>query len=111
MDELEIERVQVYAVGPQTERFTWAENHTPQYVTNTIVRMMTRGGLEGVGGAMSVTEFGFSVAVAETLRPMLPLVIGARAFDREKLWYRLQPLDLPIAPQAQSIIDIALWDL
>jgi L-alanine-DL-glutamate epimerase-like enolase superfamily enzyme len=111
MDELEIERVQVYAVGPQTERFTWAENHTPQYVTNTIVRMTTRGGLEGVGGAMSVTEFGFSVAVAETLRPMLPLVIGARASDRAKLWYRLQPLDLPIAPQAQSIIDIALWDL
>ena len=60
---------------------------------------------------MSVTEFGFSTAVAETMRSMLPLVIGATPFDRQKLWWRLLPLDLPLAPQAQSIIDIALWDL
>jgi len=103
--------VQVYAVGPETERYTWATNHTAQYVTNTIARITTKGGLEGVGGAMSVTEFGFSAAVAETMRSMLPLLIGASPLERERLWYRLQPLDLPLAPQAQSIIDIALWDL
>jgi L-alanine-DL-glutamate epimerase-like enolase superfamily enzyme len=111
MQDLEIERIKVYAVGPDTERFTWAKNHTAQYVTNTIARVFTKGGLEGVGAAMSVTEFGFSTAVAETMRSMLPLVVGASPFDRDRLWYRLQPLDLPIAPQAQSIIDIALWDL
>lgn len=111
MKDLEIERVQVYAVGPETERYTWATNHTQQYVTNTIARITTKGGLEGVAGAMSVTEFGFSAAVAETMRRMLPLLIGATPFDREKIWYRLQPLDLPLAPQAHSIIDIALWDL
>jgi L-alanine-DL-glutamate epimerase-like enolase superfamily enzyme len=111
MRDLEIERVQVYAVGPESERYTWATNHTPQFVTNTIARITTRGGLEGVAGAMSVTEFGFSAAVAETMRRMLPLVIGSSPLDRERLWYRLQPLDLPLAPQAHSIIDIALWDL
>ena len=111
MQDLEIERIKVYAVGPETQRFTWAKNHTAQYVTNTVARVITKGGLEGVGGAMSVTEFGFSTAVAETMRSMLPLVVGATPYDRERLWYRLQPLDLPIAPQAQSIIDIALWDL
>lgn len=111
MKDLEIERVEVYAVGPETERYTWATNHTAQYVTNTIARVTTKGGLEGVGGAMSVTEFGFSAAVAETMRSMLPLLIGASPLERERLWYRLQPLDLPLAPQAQSIIDIALWDL
>jgi len=109
--DFEIERVKVYAVGPETERFTWAKNHTAQYVTNTVARIFTRGGVEGVGGAMSVTEFGFSTAVAETMRRMLPLVIGKGPLDRETLWRRLQPLDLPLAPQAQSIIDIALWDL
>ena len=111
MKDLEIDRVQVYAVGPQTERYTWAKNHTAQFVTNTVARITTKGGLEGVAGAMSVTEFGFSAAVAETLRRLLPLVIGASPLDRERLWYRLQPLDLPLAPQAHSIIDIALWDL
>ena len=111
MKDLEIERVQVYAVGPETERYTWATNHTAQYVTNTVARITTKSGLEGVAGAMSVTEFGFSAAVAETMRRMLPLLIGASPLDRDRLWYRLQPLDLPLAPQAQSIIDIALWDL
>jgi len=111
MKDLEIERVQVYAVGPETERYTWATNHTAQYVTNTIARITTKGGLEGVGGAMSVTEFGFTSAVAETMRSMLPLVVGATPLDRERLWHRLLPLDLPLAPQAHSIIDIALWDL
>jgi len=50
MKDLEIDRVQVYAVGPQTERYTWAKNHTAQYVTNTIARLTTKGGLEGVAG-------------------------------------------------------------
>jgi L-alanine-DL-glutamate epimerase-like enolase superfamily enzyme len=111
LEDLEIERIKVYAVGPETERYTWAKNHTPQYVTNTIARLFTRSGLEGVAGAMSVTEFGFSAAVAETMRRMLPFLIGKTPLDRDTLWYRLQPLDLPLAPQAQSIIDIALWDL
>src|SRR6266404_4871044 len=103
MKDLEIERVQVYAVGPETERYTWATNHTAQYVTNTIARITAKGGLEGVAGAMSVTEFGFSAAVAETMRSMLPLLIGASPLDRERLWYRLQPLDLPLAPQASRL--------
>ena len=40
----------IYAVGPETERYTWAKNHTAQYVTNTIARLTTRGGLEGWPG-------------------------------------------------------------
>ncbi len=111
MSELDIERVRIYAVGPETERYTWATDHTEQFVTNTIARITTKGGLEGAAGAMSVNEFGFSAAVAETMRPMVPHLIDASALDRESLWYRLRPFDLPLAPQANAILDIALWDL
>ena len=111
MHEHEIERVRVYAVGPETERYTWSTDHAEQFVTNTIARITTRGGMEGVAGAMSVNEFCFSAAVAETMRPMVPHLIGASALDRESLWYRLRPFDLPLAPQANAILDIALWDL
>ena len=111
MHEHDIERVRVYAVGPETERYTWATDHAEQFVTNTIARITTRGGMEGVAGAMSVNEFCFSSAVAETMRPMVPHLIGASALDRESLWYRLRPFDLPLAPQANAILDIALWDL
>ena len=111
MSELDIERVRIYAVGPETERYTWATDHTEQFVTNTIARITTKGGLEGVAGAMSVSEYGFTSAVAETMRRLLHHVVGASPLDREAIWHRLHALDLPRAPQAQSIIDIALWDL
>jgi len=111
MKDLEIERVSVHVVGPETERHAWASDMHTQYMTNTIVRLTTRGGLEGVAGVSSFTEFGFDRAVAETLRPMLPHLIGASPHSREALWQKLLNRSIPVAPQAHSAIDIALWDL
>ena len=68
MHDLTIERIGVYAVGPNTERYTWASDMSEQYMTNNIVRIHTRGGLEGIGGAASYTEYAFDRAVAETMR-------------------------------------------
>lgn len=111
MKDLEIDRIEVYAVGPETARYSWAWNMAEQYMTNTILRIGTKGGLEGIAGAISFSEHGFSSAVAETLRRMVPDLLGASPLNREALWYRLRKLDFPTAPQAQSLIDIALWDL
>jgi L-alanine-DL-glutamate epimerase-like enolase superfamily enzyme len=111
MHDLTIERIGVYAVGPKTERYTWASDMSEQYMTNNIVRIHTRGGLEGIGGAASYTEYAFDRAVAETMRPMLWPLLGASPLDRAALWDRLWTLNIPLAPQAQSAIDIALWDL
>lgn len=111
MNDLEIERVRVYAVGPDTPRYAWAEGMPEQFMTNNIVRLTTRGGLEGVGGAASFSEIGFDCAVAETMRHLVPHVLGATPLQREALWQRLHDLNLPQAPQAHSAIDIALWDL
>src|SRR5262245_55798661 len=111
MHDLTIERIGVYAVGPKTERYAWASDMSEQYMTNNIVRLRTRGGLEGIGGAASYTEYAFDRAVAETMRPMLWPLLGASALDRTALWDRLQTRNIPLAPQAQSAIDIALWDV
>ena len=111
MKDLEIEHVSVQVVGPETERHAWASDMHAQYMTNTIVRLRTRGGLEGIAGVSSFTEFGFDRAVAETLRPLLPHLIGASPHGREALWQKLQNRSIPVAPQAHSAIDIALWDL
>ena len=85
MHERDIERVRVCAVGPDTERHAWATDPAEPLVTNTIARITTRGGMEGVAGAMSVNELCFSSAVAETMRPMVPHLIGASALDRGSL--------------------------
>ncbi len=111
MTDLEIERVDVSVIGPDTTRYTWASDMGEQFMTNTLVRLTTRGGLEGIAAAPSYTEHAYDLSVAETLRPLLPKLIGASPLEREALWYRLQSLNLPTAPQALSAIDVALWDL
>jgi L-alanine-DL-glutamate epimerase-like enolase superfamily enzyme len=111
MSDLTIDRVRVYAVGPETPRYAWAEGMPEQFMTNNIVRLTTRGGLEGVGAAASFSERGFDRAVAETMRHLVPHLIGATPLEREALWQRMHDLNLPQAPQAHSAIDVALWDL
>jgi len=111
MKNLEIERVTVYVVGPETERHTWASDMHPQYMTNTILRARTRGGLEGIAGVASLCEFDFDRTVAETVRPLLPYMIGASPDRREWLWHKLVNRGIPGSLQAQSAIDILMWDL
>lgn len=111
MSDLTIDRIQVYVVGPDAQRYAWADDMPEQFMSNTILRLTTRGGLEGIAGAASCTDFVFDRAVAEALRPLLPRVLGATPREREALWHRLRPLNTPIHGQAQSLIDIALWDL
>jgi L-alanine-DL-glutamate epimerase-like enolase superfamily enzyme len=111
LKDLEIERVVVYVVGPQTERYAWASDMNNQWMTNTVLRASTRGGLEGIAGVASFTEFEFDRAVAETIRPLLPHIIGTGPDRREALWQKLYNRGIPVAPQAHSAIDILLWDL
>jgi L-alanine-DL-glutamate epimerase-like enolase superfamily enzyme len=111
VSELIIERIKVYAVGPESPRFAWAEGMAEQFMTNTIVRLTTHDGLEGIGAAASYSETGFDRSVAETMRHQLPLLLGNSAHEREALWHSIHDLNLPKAPQAHSAIDIALWDL
>ncbi|MBX6322460.1 MAG: mandelate racemase/muconate lactonizing enzyme family protein [Rhodospirillaceae bacterium] len=110
MSDLAIDRIQVYVVAPETQRYAWADGMPEQYMSNTILRLTARGGLEGVAGAASCTDHLFDTAPAEALRPLLPALLGATPHEREALWHRLRPLNTPIHGQAQSLIDIALWD-
>ncbi len=111
MKDMEIDRVRVYAVGPEIPRYAWASDMPEQYMTNNIVRITTRGGLEGIAGAIVFTDFGYTSAIAETIRRMVPFTIGETPFERETLWGRMLKYDFPTAPQALSVIDTALWDL
>jgi L-alanine-DL-glutamate epimerase-like enolase superfamily enzyme len=111
MKDLSIDRIEVYAVGPEVARYRWVWNMAEQFMTNTVIRVFTKGGLEGIAGAISFSEYGFSSAVAETLRRMAPDLLDQTPLEREALWYKMRRLDFPTAPQAQSLMDIALWDL
>lgn len=108
---MKIERVEVRVVAPEVQRFTWCESLPEQFMTNTVVQITTDEGLVGVGGVTNYTSHDFDRYTAETLRHMIPALLGADPLDREGLWQALWTRVFPLPPQALSAIDVALWDL
>jgi L-alanine-DL-glutamate epimerase-like enolase superfamily enzyme len=108
---MKIDRVEVLAVAPPVQRFTWSHDLPEQFMTNTLVRIYTDEDLEGVGGVSNYTSYAFDRYTAETLRHMIPVLIGKDPLNREPIWNALVSRVFPLAPTALAAIDIALWDL
>ena len=108
---MKIDRVEVLAVAPEVQRFTWSHDLPEQYMTNTLVRIYTDDGVEGVGGVSNYTSYDFDRYTAETARHFIPALIGKDPLEREQVWNSLWTRVFPLAPGALAAIDIALWDL
>jgi len=54
---MQIERVEIQVIGPETERYTWSDDLPEQYQSNTLLRVYTDAGLEQESGTrlLSVT--------------------------------------------------------
>src|SRR5207253_3627461 len=96
-----IDRIEVRAVGPDVKRFKWGEL-PEQYATLVIVRIFDKDGLEGIGATPAYSSGRFDVSILETLRPLVPRLLGEEALSREALWYKLHDYVLPLAPGAIS---------
>jgi len=106
-----IDRVEVRAVGPTVQRYTWSHDIPEQFMTNTIVRIWTDEGLVGTGAVANYTSYDYDRYTAETIRHMIPILIGRNPLDRESIRQALWPRVFPLVPGAIAAIDIALWDL
>ena len=53
---MKIDRVEVRVVGPEVKRYTWSHDIPEQYMTNTIVRIHTDEGVEGIGAAANYVD-------------------------------------------------------
>jgi L-alanine-DL-glutamate epimerase-like enolase superfamily enzyme len=106
-----IERIEAWAVGPDVALQSWATGLAPQHATLTIVRVFDEDGTEGVGATPSYSTDRFDLAMLESLRQIVPRVIGRDPELREGIWYELDDLTLPVLPGARAALDIALWDL
>src|SRR5262245_9829569 len=104
---MQIERIEVRAVTPKVPRYTWSHDLPEQFMTNTLVRIFTDAGLEGVGGVSNYTSFDYDRYTAETLRHLAPILVGRDPLLRESLWRDLRPRAFPLAPTALAAIDIA----
>lgn len=108
---MKIDRVEVRVVAPKVKRYTWSHDLPQQYMTNTILRIYTDEGVEGVAGVSNYTSHDFDRYTAETLRHIIPDLIGLDPLQREAVAHRLRPRVFPLSPGAMAVIDIALWDL
>ncbi|MGH6719413.1 MAG: hypothetical protein ACREER_08850, partial [Alphaproteobacteria bacterium] len=111
MKQLAIDRAEVFVAAPPVERHAWAADQTEMFMTGVYLRLTTKGGLVGFACVKNFTPYDFDRSVAETLRPLLPQVLGLDPLERERAWERMVNRLILAAPQAQSAIDIALWDL
>ena len=108
---MKVDRVEVRVVGPEVKRYTWSHDIPEQYMTNTIVRISTDDGVEGVGATANYTSFDYDRYTAETLRHLIPILVGKDPLSRETIFDSLWPRVFPVTPAAIAAIDIALWDL
>ena len=108
---LEIDSIEVFAViGPDT-KYKTSSHYSDLVITNTIVKIRTTDGYEGFGGAISWTEGGVDKSLAESIRHLMPFLIGKSALQREEIHSLMASRCVLMQPQALSPIDIALWDL
>jgi L-alanine-DL-glutamate epimerase-like enolase superfamily enzyme len=108
---MKIERIEVRSIAPPTEQFTWSDDLPEQFATNTVLRLYTDDGVEGVSGVFNATSYGFEKYTAEAIRHIAPILIGRDPLQREALWRDIRPRVFPVPPQVLASIDIALWDL
>ena len=94
---MRIDRVEIRVVGPQVQRFTWSHDLPEQYMTNTVVRIFTDEGVEGVAGVSNYTSYAHDRYTAETLRHLVPALIGRDPLDREALWRSLWSRVFPLS--------------
>ncbi len=107
-----IERCEAWALGPDVERFRYTSFSDEVFTTTTLLRVTDTDGTWGIGAYDSDTFGMWDRAPLETLRPLLPRLLGRDAEDRDGI-YAIVSEDgtSPFPPAVRSTIDVALWDL
>ena len=108
---MKITRIEVRSVAPEVQRFTWSFDLPEQFMTNTVVKIETDHGIDGVGATSNYTSYDFDRYTAETIRHLAPILIDRDPLERERLWHDLRPRVFPLSPGALAAVDVALWDL
>ena len=108
---MRIERVEVRVIGPELRRYSWSHDLPEQYQTNTLVRIFTDEGVDGVAGVWNATSYAYERYTAEALRHLIPVLIGRDPLARDQINFDLRPRVWPQPPGALAAIDIALWDI
>jgi L-alanine-DL-glutamate epimerase-like enolase superfamily enzyme len=107
-----IGHIEARAIAPHVDRFRYTARSGEVFTTTTLVRVVDDGGVAGIGAYDSDTFGDWDRAPLETLRSILPRLIGLETDDREHVEAMLtEDGTSPFPPAVRSTIDVALWDL
>src|SRR5215203_3348940 len=107
-----ISHVDARALGAEAERFRYTDRSDEVFTTTTLMRVTVDLGSTGIGAYDSYSFCDHDLAPIETLRTIVPRLIGLDTDDRDRVTALLtEDGTSPFPPAVRSTIDIALWDL
>jgi L-alanine-DL-glutamate epimerase-like enolase superfamily enzyme len=117
MHDLDITRLRVYVVAPDvTPPYRFAGTCEPGTLYYNIVRLTTRGGVEGSAGVLSGVFCEPNdcqedpCVFAETIRPVIGGLIEKNVLQREAIATEMLAARGDPIPEPESLIEIAMWD-
>ncbi|MCH7599609.1 MAG: mandelate racemase/muconate lactonizing enzyme family protein [Myxococcales bacterium] len=117
MNDLDISRLRVYVVAPDVTppyRFTGTTKSAPLYYN--IVRLTTRGGVEGASGVLSGDYYDQDDydddphSYAAAFQPVISGLIGKNVLQREAIAADMLAARTAPIPDPESMLEIAMWD-
>ena len=108
---MKIEKIDVFVIGPEDIHYTWSHDIPPTFQSNTIIRIYTDNNVIGEAGVWNAANFDYDKYTAESLKHLLPILIGLDPLDKDKILHELRPRVFPQPPGALAVIDNALWDI
>ncbi len=105
-----VERIELLAIGPDSEKVTWSSHLGPMYEAMVVVRLFLSNGMEAIAGTTTYTEHEFDRATFSATALMAPFVLGRDAFDIRAVYKDMRKRYVPLGHIATSLFDIALHD-
>jgi len=109
--DLDIARLRVYVVAPDvTPLYRFSGEDAPFTMHYNIVRLTTRGGIEGAGGVDCHAAGDGTYPFAEAFRPVIGCLVGRNILEREAIAAEMLRDRAAPVPNPESLIEIAMWD-
>ena len=107
-----IASIDARALAPDVERFRYTSFQDEVYTTTTLVQITDDGNAVGLGAYDSDSYGDWDRSPLETLRTILPRLVGADPDDHDAISTLLsEDGTSPFPPAVRSTIDMACWDL
>jgi len=117
VNDFDIARLRVYVTQPEaTPEYRYTGTGRPETLYCNVLRLTTRGGVDGAAGALSGDHHGAEeydgnpYSYADAFRPLLGRLIGRSVLQRDAIASEMLAARANPVPDPESLIEIAMWD-